>query len=38
VAVVCAKCGKATRIGFRILADNSKVRYCKRCDEVVENG
>jgi large subunit ribosomal protein L24 len=37
VAVVCAKCGRATRVGFRFLADGTKVRYCKRCDEVIEN-
>jgi large subunit ribosomal protein L24 len=38
VAVVCAKCGRPARVGFRILADGTKVRYCKRCDEVIENG
>jgi large subunit ribosomal protein L24 len=38
VAVVCAKCGKPTRVGFRSLADSKKVRFCKRCDEVIENG
>ena len=38
VAVVCAKCGKPTRVGFRLLCDGTKVRYCKRCDEVIENG
>ena len=38
VAVVCAKCGRPTRVGFRVLADGTKVRICKRCDEVIENG
>ncbi|MGH2368590.1 MAG: 50S ribosomal protein L24 [Chloroflexota bacterium] len=36
VAVICAKCGRATRVGFRLLADGKKVRYCKRCDEVID--
>ena len=36
VAVVCPKCGKGTRVGFRILTDGQKVRYCKRCDEVLD--
>jgi large subunit ribosomal protein L24 len=36
VALVCAKCDKPTRVGFRILGDGRKVRYCKRCDEVVD--
>lgn len=30
VAVVCAKCGKATRIGYEIEKDQ-KVRICKKC-------
>jgi len=38
VAVVCAKCGRPTRVGFRVLADGTKVRFCKHCDEVIENG
>ena len=38
VAVVCAKCSRHTRVGFRFLADGAKVRFCKRCDEVIENG
>jgi large subunit ribosomal protein L24 len=38
VAVLCAKCGRPARVGFRFLADKTKVRYCKRCDEVIENG
>src|SRR6266498_357718 len=38
VAVVCAKCSRPTRVGFRVLADGTKVRFCKRCDEVIEDG
>ena len=38
VAVVCAKCGKPTRVGFRVLSDGTKVRVCKHCDEVIEDG
>jgi large subunit ribosomal protein L24 len=30
LAVVCPKCGKATRIGFEVDGDN-KVRVCKKC-------
>ena len=29
---VCSKCGKAARTGVKILADGSKMRYCKKCD------
>lgn len=31
VMVVCANCGKHTRIGHSILPDGTKVRSCKRC-------
>jgi len=31
VLVVCAACGKATRIGMRTGADGSKARVCKKC-------
>ena len=30
VQLVCPKCGKATRVGFK-LADGRKVRVCKKC-------
>jgi large subunit ribosomal protein L24 len=36
VAIVCPKCGKGTRVGFRVLASGQKVRFCKRCDEVLD--
>ena len=29
VMLVCPKCGKATRLGHKILEDGSKVRVCK---------
>lgn len=28
--IICAKCGKATKIGYKIEKDN-KVRICKKC-------
>ncbi len=30
VAVVCPKCGKAVRVGYKVEKDN-KVRVCKSC-------
>ncbi|HXI19064.1 MAG TPA: 50S ribosomal protein L24 [Chloroflexota bacterium] len=38
VGVVCPKCGKATRVGFRTLEDGTKVRVCRRDGEVIDNG
>ena len=34
---VCPRCGKAARTGVRILADGSKVRYCKKCDAEISD-
>ncbi len=34
--LVCPKCGQPTRVGFRFLEDGRKVRYCKKCGEVID--
>ncbi|MBI2303396.1 MAG: 50S ribosomal protein L24 [Chloroflexi bacterium] len=36
VMFVCAKCDRPTRVGFRLLEDGKKVRYCRRCQETVD--
>jgi large subunit ribosomal protein L24 len=36
VMLVCSKCGKPTRVGFRFLADGNRVRVCKSCQEVID--
>jgi large subunit ribosomal protein L24 len=36
VMLVCSKCGKPTRVGFRFLADGKRVRVCKSCQEVID--
>lgn len=36
VMLLCSKCHRPTRVGFRILDDGSKVRSCRRCGEVVD--
>ena len=36
VMLVCAKCNKPVRIGFKILQDGRKARVCRACGEVVE--
>ena len=36
VMLVCPKCGKAARTGMKILEDGQKVRYCKKCSEVID--
>ena len=32
----CARCEKGTRVGFKILENKTKVRYCKRCNELMD--
>jgi large subunit ribosomal protein L24 len=34
LALVCDKCGKPTRVGFRFLDDGTKARFCKACGEL----
>jgi len=31
VALLCPSCGKATRVGYKIDGDGTKVRVCKKC-------
>ena len=35
VALVCPKCGKTNRVGFKKLADKNKVRICSKCREAI---
>jgi large subunit ribosomal protein L24 len=34
VAVICPKCGRQTRLGYRIVK-NLKERICRKCDQVI---
>jgi large subunit ribosomal protein L24 len=36
VQIVCPECGKATRIGRKVLGDGRKVRICRKCEGVVD--
>ena len=37
VMLVCSKCGSAARTGRKILEDGTKVRYCKKCNETLDD-
>ena len=37
IMIVCNKCTDPTRIGKRILEDGSKVRFCKKCGEPIDD-
>ena len=36
VRLVCPSCDAAVRVGFRILDEGRKVRFCKACGEAVD--
>ena len=35
IALYCKSCKKPSRVGFSVLADGSKSRFCKKCKEVI---
>ena len=34
--VVCSACAKPTRVGYRYTEDGQKVRFCEKCNELME--
>ena len=36
VMIYCEKCTKPVRTGTKVLEDGKKVRFCKKCDEVID--
>jgi large subunit ribosomal protein L24 len=36
VMLLCAKCNKPARVGYKTLEDGRKVRFCRVCREVIE--
>ena len=36
VMVICNKCNKPARIGFRLLEDGKRARYCRNCSEIID--
>lgn len=34
--LVCGKCAEPARVGKRVLEDGSKVRFCKKCGEIMD--
>ncbi len=36
VMLVCGSCAKPTRVGYRQTDDGKKVRFCKKCNEIIE--
>lgn len=36
VALICASCSKTTRVGYTFTEDGRKLRFCKKCNEMVD--
>ena len=36
VMLMCGKCMESTRVGMKTLEDGKKVRYCRKCDEIID--
>ncbi|MDY7001924.1 MAG: 50S ribosomal protein L24 [Thermodesulfobacteriota bacterium] len=36
VAVLCDACAKPTRVGYKATSDGKKVRFCKKCSEMMD--
>ncbi len=36
VTLICVHCDQPSRIARRVLADGTKARVCKKCDEIIE--
>jgi large subunit ribosomal protein L24 len=36
VRLLCSRCNRPTRVGFRFLEDGRKVRICRLCREVID--
>lgn len=36
VMLLCGKCNRPTRVGFTFLEDGRKVRFCRKCREVID--
>jgi large subunit ribosomal protein L24 len=36
IMIYCEKCSKPVRVGNKVLEDGKKVRYCRKCNEVLD--
>ncbi|MFH1791362.1 MAG: 50S ribosomal protein L24 [Candidatus Omnitrophota bacterium] len=34
LAIFCKRCAKGVKVGYSVLKDGSKSRYCKKCNEL----
>jgi large subunit ribosomal protein L24 len=37
VMLICTKCNKATRVGYKFIENGNKVRVCRKCGEIIDS-
>jgi len=35
LALICPKCSQAIRVGYKIMENGKKARFCKKCKEII---
>ena len=36
VMLICSKCNRPVKVGIRVLEDGKRVRYCRKCSEIID--
>ncbi|MFW6324356.1 MAG: 50S ribosomal protein L24 [Desulfovibrionales bacterium] len=36
VAILCGSCAKPSRVGYKTTESGEKIRYCKKCEELID--
>jgi large subunit ribosomal protein L24 len=36
VMLICTKCSKRTRVGYKFIENGDKVRVCRKCGEIID--
>jgi large subunit ribosomal protein L24 len=37
VMLICTKCSKTTRVGYKFIENGDKVRVCRKCGEIIDS-
>ncbi|MDD4606914.1 MAG: 50S ribosomal protein L24 [Patescibacteria group bacterium] len=36
VILICSHCNKSVRVGYKVLDNKKKIRYCRQCHQVID--
>jgi large subunit ribosomal protein L24 len=37
VMLICTKCNKTTRVGYKFIENGNKMRVCRKCGEIIDS-